>query len=92
MGGTYSCRKTKVSRCYVVHYSDADNVLMWGIMEQPLESKLLSTLIEFVKLGMETVSMSKTCNFDSNISDFNSVDLKRPKNDQRPKKNFLGQI
>ena len=26
-----------------------------------------------------TVSMAKTCNFDSNISDFNSVDLKKAK-------------
>ena len=37
------------------------------------------TLIEFAKFGVETVSMSKTCNFDSNISDFNSVDLKKAK-------------
>ena len=45
----------------------------------------LYTLIEFAKFGVETVSMTKTCNFDSNIIDFNSVDLKRPKNYQRPK-------
>jgi hypothetical protein len=37
------------------------------------------TLIEFAKFGVETVSMAKTCNFDSNISDFNSVDLKKAK-------------
>ena len=36
------------------------------------------TLIEFAIL-VEIVSMSKTCNFDSNISDFNSVDLKKAK-------------
>jgi hypothetical protein len=35
---------------------------------------------------VETVSMAKTCNFDSNISDFNSVKKLRPKNDQRSKK------
>jgi hypothetical protein len=33
--------------------------------------------IEFAKFGVETVLMAKTCNFDSNISDFNSVDLKK---------------
>jgi hypothetical protein len=41
--------------------------------------KGLNTLIEFAKFGVETVSMSKTCNFDSNISDFNSMDLKKAK-------------
>ena len=33
--------------------------------------------IEFAKFGVETVLMAKTCNFDSNISDFNSVDLEK---------------
>ena len=37
------------------------------------------TLIEFAKFGVETVLMGKTCNFDSNLSDFNSVDLKKVK-------------
>jgi hypothetical protein len=37
------------------------------------------TLIEFAKFGVETVSMSKTCNFDSNISEYNSVGLKKAK-------------
>ena len=50
------------------------------------------TLIEFAKFGVETVSMSKTCNFDSNISDFNSVDLKKAKKWSKAKKNFKGQI
>jgi hypothetical protein len=37
------------------------------------------TLIRFGKLEEITVLMEKTCNFDSNISDFNSVDLKKAK-------------
>ena len=36
--------------------------------------------------------MAKTCNFDSNISDFNSVDLKKAKKWSKAKKNFKGQI
>ena len=35
------------------------------------------TPIEFAKFGVETVLMGKTCNFDSNLSDFNSVDTKK---------------
>ena len=50
------------------------------------------TLIEFAKFGVETVSMSKTCNFDSNISDFNSVDLKKAKKWSKAKFFFKGQI
>jgi hypothetical protein len=34
---------------------------------------------EFAKSGVETVLMGKTCNFDSNLGDFNSVDLKKTK-------------
>ena len=37
------------------------------------------TLIRFGKFEEITVLMAKTCNFDSNISDFNSVDLKKAK-------------
>jgi hypothetical protein len=35
------------------------------------------TLIEIAEFGVETVLMGKTCNFDSNLSNFNSVDLKK---------------
>ena len=35
------------------------------------------TLIEFIKFEVKTVSMAKTYNLDSNISDFNSVDLRK---------------
>ena len=47
----------------------------------PWEEKLASqgTLIRFGKFEEITVLMAKTCNFDSNISDFNSVDLKKAK-------------
>ena len=38
------------------------------------------TLIEFIKFEVETVSMAKTCNLDSNISDFNSVDFRKAQN------------
>ena len=37
------------------------------------------TLIRFGKFEEITVLMAKICNFDSNISDFNSVDLKKAK-------------
>ena len=49
-------------------------------------------MIEFAKFGVETVSISKTCNFDSNISDFNSVDLKKAKKWSKAKIIFKGQI
>jgi hypothetical protein len=52
----------------------------------------LYTLIEFAKFGVETVSMAKTCNFDSKISDFNSVDLKKAKKWSKAKFFFKGQI
>ena len=37
----------------------------------------LHTLIRFGKFEEITVLMAKTCNFDSDLSDFNSVDLKK---------------
>ena len=51
-----------------------------------------NTLIEFAKFGVETVLMAKTCNFDSNISDINSVDLKKAKKWSKAKFFFKGQI
>jgi hypothetical protein len=38
-----------------------------------------NTLIRFGKFEEINVLMAKTCNFDANISDFNSVDLKKAK-------------
>ena len=47
------------------------------------------TLIQFGKFDEITVLMAKKCNFDSNISDFNSIDLKKAKFEvQRPKKRW----
>jgi hypothetical protein len=50
-------------------------------MAHNIDSKKLVryTLIRFGKFEEITVLMAKTCNFDSNISDFNSVDLKKAK-------------
>ena len=36
-----------------------------------------NALIKFAKFEVETVLMAKTCNFDSQKSDFNSMDLKK---------------
>jgi vacuolar-type H+-ATPase subunit C/Vma6 len=44
------------------------------------------TLIRFGKFEEITVLMEKTCNFDTNLSDFNSVDLKKTQ------KNIKGQL
>ena len=45
----------------------------------------MNTLIRFGKFEEIIVLMAKTCNFDSEISDFNSVDLTKGQNFfQRP--------
>ena len=50
---------------------------LWGYVSYLITTVI--TLIRFGKFEEITVLMAKPCNFDSNISDFNSVDLKKAK-------------
>ena len=46
-------------------------------MFQSVLMSSIHTLIRFGKFEEITVLMAKTCNFELNLSDFNSVDLKK---------------
>ena len=79
---------------------DLGRTKLWYLMELKLkiQKRQCNTLIEFAKFEVETVLVAKTCNFDSNISDWNSVDLKKIQNIirgqvffQRPNLNAKGQ-
>ena len=66
----------------------------WYLVELKLKVQKgqSNTLIEFAKFEVESVLMAKTCNFDSNISDFNSVDLKKTQKIIKDQFSFKRQI
>ena len=66
------------------NYVDPNLIIKKLISPYGLQGKLYikhnfpqDVLIVFAKFELETVLMAKTCNFDSNITDFNSGDLKK---------------
>jgi hypothetical protein len=78
MGVTYT--PTFPRAIYVLKAANGANISVPSLfLEQKLLLTDICTLIRFGKFEEITVLMAKTCNFDSNISDFNSVDLKKAK-------------
>ena len=59
---------------------------------QPMLKLSCITLIRFGKFEEITVLMAKTCNFELNLSDFNSVDLKKTQKIIKGQIFFKGQI